>query len=205
MPSPGLARPAHQQESDRALLDLARTGDVAAYGQLVARYQTRIYRLALHLLHSQADAEDAAQEAFVRAYGALHRFDGRSEPFTWIYRIAINVSLNMLRSRRVRRHVVPEEDPRILSVLVETRPGLCDPAAQSADHQMALLLAQGMDTLSELLRTTLVLVCVDGLSHAEAAAVLGCPEGTVAWRVHEARSKLKEFFVDHGVSREEMG
>lgn len=205
MPRVGLARTAHQQESDRALLDLARTGDVAAYGQLVDRYQTRIYRLALHLLHSQADAEDATQDTFVRAYGALHRFDGRSEPFTWIYRIAINVSLNVLRSRRVRRHVAPEEDPRISSLLVETRPGLSDPHAHSADRQMAVLLAQGMDTLSELLRTTLVLVCVDGLSHAEAASVLGCPEGTVAWRVHEARSKLREFFNGHGVSMEEMG
>jgi RNA polymerase sigma-70 factor, ECF subfamily len=204
MPSPSLARPA-EQATDRSLLDLARGGDVAAYGQLVARYQTRIYRLALHLLHSTADAEDATQEAFVRAYGALDRFDARCEPFTWIYRIAINVSLNVLRSRRVRRHVVVEEDPRIESQLVETRPGLADPAAQSADRQMALLLAEAMDTLSELLRTTLVLVCVDGLSHAQAAEVLGCPEGTVAWRVHEARGKLRVYFQDRGISMEASG
>ncbi len=200
----GLARVPDEQSSDRALLDRARQGDVSAYGRLVERYQRRVFRLTLHLLHSTADAEDATQEAFVRAYGALDRFDGRCEPFTWIYRIAINVSLNQLRSRRVRRHVAPEEDPRIDNGLVDERADFASPADQSSRREMAVMLAEGMNGLSELLRTTLVLVCVDGLSHAEAGQVLGCPEGTVAWRVHEARSKLKIFFENRGLVAEEL-
>jgi len=200
----GLVRAPEEPSSDRALLERARAGDIAAYGRLVERYQRRVYRLTLHLLHSTADAEDATQEAFVRAYGALDRFDGRCEPFTWIYRIAINVSLNLLRSRRVRRHVAPEDDPRIDNGLVDERAAFASPCDQSSRREMALMLAEAMNGLSELLRTTLVLVCVDGLSHAEAGQVLGCPEGTVAWRVHEARSKLKAYFEGRGVVVEEF-
>jgi RNA polymerase sigma-70 factor (ECF subfamily) len=185
--------------SDRSLVEAAQGGDVRAYGILVARYQRRIYRLTAHMLKSAADADDVTQDTFVRAYKALSRFDGRSEPFTWIYRIAINLSLNVLRARRVRRHSTTDDDPRLESQLVEQRPGYADPAGDSADREIFATLSEAMDSLSETLRTTLVLVCVDGQSHADAAKILGCPEGTVAWRVHEARRKLRERLVQAGV------
>lgn len=199
MARPVLARPDNNDQSDRELVAAAQVGDARAYGCLVERYQRRIHRLAAHMLKSPADAEDVTQETFVRAYKALARFDGRSEPFTWIYRIAINLSLNMLRSRRVRRHSTTDDDPRLESQLVEQRPGYADPAADSADREVFASLSEAMDSLSETLRTTLVLVCVDGQSHADAARILGCPEGTIAWRVHEARRKLREHLTAAGV------
>jgi RNA polymerase sigma-70 factor, ECF subfamily len=186
------------QKSDRELVEAARDGEVEAFGVLVRRYQKRIYRLAVHLLRDSAEAEDVTQDTFVRAYGALDRFDGRSEPFTWVYRIAVNLSLNRIRARKARRQGATLEDPRIEGLLIETRSAVGDPAGFSADRQLALAVCDGLDALSDTLRTTLILVTVDGLSHGEAAQVLGCPEGTIAWRVHEARRRLRTFLLERG-------
>jgi RNA polymerase sigma-70 factor (ECF subfamily) len=185
--------------TDRELVDDARAGNAQAFGSLVRRHQRRIFRLAFHLVRNGAEAEDVTQEAFVRAYQALDRFDGRSEPFTWLYRIAVNLSLNVLRARKPQRESTPADDPRIEALLLETRPSHGgDPANQSQQRELASALCDGIDGLSETLRTTLILVCVDGLGHDEASKVLGCPEGTVAWRVHEARRKLRDYLASRG-------
>ena len=186
------------QKSDRELVDAARKGDAEAFGVLVRRHQKRIYRLAAHLLRDGAEAEDVTQDTFVRAYGALDRFDGRSEPFTWMYRIAVNLSLNAIRSRKTGRKATTPDDPRIEGLLADQKSVEAEPARLAADRQAAHALAEGIDQLSETLRTTLILVGIDGLSHAEAAQVLGCPEGTVAWRVHEARKKLRAHLEQAG-------
>lgn len=189
------------EQSDRELVDAARTGDAEAFGVLVRRYQKRIYRLAAHLLRDAAEAEDVTQDTFVRAYGALDRFDGRSAPFTWFYRIAVNLSLNAIRSRKNKRTSTTPDDPRIEGTLVERNADRSDPGVLTQDRELARVVGEGIDELSETLRTTLVLVSIDGLSHAEAADVLGCPEGTVAWRVHEARKKLRAYLEKRGYDR----
>ena len=191
------------ERTDRELVTAAREGDAEAFGLLVRRHQKRVYRLAVHLLKSGAEAEDVTQDTFVRAYGALDRFDGRSEPFTWIYRICVNLSLNALRSRKTRRASSPD-DPRIEGLLVDNRPAGASPARSSADKQLGRALIEGIDELSDTLRTTLVLVCIDGLSHAEAGEVLGCPEGTIAWRVHEARKKLRGILSERGFDDDDI-
>lgn len=188
--------------SDRELIDRARSGDADAFGLLVRRHQRRIYRLSAHLTRSASEAEDVTQETFVRAYQALDRFDGRSEPFTWLYRIAVNLSLNQIRARKSKLRRNTTEDPRVLALLAETRPAMGDPGGASDRRRIAEALYDGVDALSETLRTTLVLVCIDGLSHEEASKVLGCPEGTVAWRIHEARRKLRAFLADRGYGGE---
>lgn len=190
------------QKSDRELVDAARKGDAEAFGVLVRRHQKRIYRLAVHLLRDGAEAEDVTQDTFVRAYAALDRFDGRSEPFTWMYRIAVNLSLNAIRSRKTGRKATTPDDPRIEALLADKKSVEADPARLASDRETALALATGIDQLSETLRTTLILVSVDGLSHGQAAEVLGCPEGTVAWRVHEARKKLRAHLESVGYSEE---
>ena len=190
--------------TDRELVDRAREGDAQAFGQLVRRHQQRLHRLAVHLLRDRAEAEDVIQEAFLRAYRALARFDGRSEPYTWFYRITINLSLNALRSRKSHRTSTEADDPR-LDALVAEKQSTVDPAGDAAQSELYAALAQGIDELSDTLRTTLVLVCIDGRSHEEAAAILGAPEGTIAWRVHEARRKLKEYMAKRGFDPEEMG
>jgi len=194
--------------TDRDLVERARGGDSDAFGILVRRHQKRIFRLALHLVRTGAEAEDVTQETFVRAYQALARFDGRSEPFTWIYRICVNLSLNHIRSRKSQRISNPVDAEsmgggRLESFLIEDRPSSArDPATATEEREMAKALLEGIDALSETLRTTLILVCVDGLGHDEASKVLGCPEGTVAWRVHEARRKLREHLRVRGFGGE---
>jgi RNA polymerase sigma-70 factor (ECF subfamily) len=189
--------------TDRELVEQTKTGDSQAFGTLVRRHQRRIFRLAFHLVRSGAEAEDVTQETFVRAYQAIQRFDGRSEPFTWLYRIAVNLSLNTLRSRKASRDSSPPDDPRVEALLQETRPSQGrDPAMATHDKRMAMALVEGIDALSDTLRTTLILVCIDGLGHEDASKVLGCPEGTVAWRVHEARRKLREYLTERGFGGE---
>lgn len=189
--------------SDSDLVEATRGGDVQAFATLVRRHQRRIYRIALHLLKDAAEAEDVAQETFVRAFRALDRFDGRSQPYTWMYRIAVNLSLNAIRARKSKRKATTPEDPRVEGFMIEQRPSMADPSAISAERQGAFALCEAIDELSDTLRTTLVLVTVDGLSHAEAATVLGCPEGTVAWRIHEARRKLRKSLGARGFGANE--
>ena len=191
------------ERTDRELVTAAREGDAEAFGLLVRRHQRRVYRRAVHLLKSGAEAEDVTQDTFVRAYGALDRFDGRSEPFTWIYRICVNLSLNALRSRKTRRASSPD-DPRVEGLLIDNHPGGGSPQRSTSDKQLGRALVEGIDELSDTLRTTLVLVCIDGLSHADAGEVLGCPEGTVAWRVHEARKKLRAMLSERGFDDDDI-
>ena len=198
-----MAKPTDRELVDQAKAERARGANAQAFGALVRRYQRRIFRLAFHLVRTGAEAEDVTQETFVRAYQALDRFDGRSEPFTWLYRIAVNLSLNTLRARKASRDSTPSDDPRIEALLLETRPSQGgDPATATQQRQLAVALCDGIDLLSDTLRTTLILVCVDGLGHEEAAKILGCPEGTVAWRVHEARRKLREYLASRGFGGE---
>ncbi len=191
--------------SDRELVERTRAGDQRAFGEIVRRHQRRIHRLALHMLRDRAEAEDVTQETFVRAYGALARFDGRSEPFTWIYRIAVNLSLNAIRARRSARRSISrqEDEARILSMEHDATLRSCSPPVDAARRQLYMALARSIDTLSDTLRTTLILVCVDGRSHEDAAVILGAPEGTIAWRVHEARRKLRELLAERGFDLDE--
>jgi RNA polymerase sigma-70 factor (ECF subfamily) len=189
--------------TDRDLVEQAKGGSAQAFGLLVSRHQRRIFRLAVHLLRNGAEAEDVTQETFVRAYQAIGRFDGRSEPFTWLYRIAVNLSLNTIRARKSMRDAVPADDPRVEAWLQDTRPmSGRDPARASQDRELARALCDGIDSLSDTLRTTLILACVDGLGHDEISRILSVPEGTVAWRVHEARRKLREYLASRGFGEE---
>ncbi len=190
--------------SDRDLVDRAKSGDNQAFGQLVRRHQPRIHRLAVHMLRDRAEAEDVTQETFIRAYQALARFDGRSEPYTWFYRITVNLSLNTIRARKTARSGADADDPRLDAVLSEKGGGSSnDPRGNASRKEVYFALCEGIDGLSETLRTTLIVVCIDGRSHEDAAQILGAPEGTIAWRVHEARRKLREFLSGRGFDLEE--
>jgi RNA polymerase sigma-70 factor (ECF subfamily) len=186
--------------SDRDLVERTLRGDARAFNEIVLRHQKRIFRLTLHMLRDRAEAEDVTQETFVRAYGALARFDGRSEPYTWIYRIAVNLSLNAIRSRRAatRTRAGAEQDAHLHAMEHDAMLRAASPPVDAAQRQLYMALARAVDSLTDTLRTTLILVCVDGRSHEEAAVILGAPEGTIAWRVHEARRKLREAMAERG-------
>lgn len=178
----------------RSAVERARRGDRQAFGQLVRHYQRRVYRTAYRMLGNHHDADDAAQEAFVRAYRGIGSFDTRSNFFTWIYRIVVNVALNQLRSRKRRPQVVYDAEAIERIVLPEglEQQAAGDPRKALELKRMVVDIGAALDELSESLRITLVLVVFDGLSYREAAEILDCSEGTVAWRVHEARGKLRE-------------
>ncbi len=169
------------------LVTRAKSGDAAAFSELVRRYRARIVALALHLTGSEHEAEDIAQEVFLKAYQRLHAFEGRSHFFTWIYRIAVNRSLNARRDK-ARRFETDFNDPRVVRAVAVDAKG--DPEKAAELRQTYAHLVAALDRLPAPMRTTIVLVVLQGFSHAEAAVVQGCQEGTIAWRIHDARRRL---------------
>lgn len=170
------------------LVRRAKAGDRDAFAELVRRFRPRIYALALHLTGSRSDADDIAQDAFLRAYRQLHTFAGRSEFFTWLYRIAMNRALNTRRDG-ARRRTVDMDDPRVQAAVAVDAYG--DPRRAAELRQTYARLVAALDRLAPQLRSTVVLVALQGLSHEEAAVVLNCSPGTIGWRIHEARGQLR--------------
>ena len=185
-------------EPDEAqLLSRAQQGDRKAFGLLVRGHQRRVYACALQMLADAGEAEDAVQETFLRAWRAIGRFEGSSQLSTWLYRICVNVCLNTIRRRR-RAEASDLSDPRVPEPSADPTQGRNDPILAAESAQMYRRIAVALDTLSETLRVTVVLVLIQGLPHKEAAEVLGCPEGTIAWRVHEARRRLRDLLELEG-------
>jgi RNA polymerase sigma-70 factor (ECF subfamily) len=173
--------------SDDAV-DRAKRGDREAFSRLVRAHQRRVYAVAYQIVANHADADDVAQEAFVRAYRGLAAFDGRSDFFTWLYRIVVNTALNHLRSRKRA------------ATLWSDRQDADEPPGPGYDYTPRLAAMEGdrlrrtlaaICELSETLRVTLVLATVQGMSYRDIAELLGIPEGTVAWRVNEARRQVR--------------
>ena len=182
------------------LVARAKAGDSTAFDELVRKYRARVYSLALHLTGQASDADDITQDAFLKAYHKLPEFEGRSEFFTWIYRITLHRALNAKRDRK-RRRVVPLDDPRLVAAVAVDADGDPERAAQLRDRYRALL--EAFDQLTPLLQTTVVLTTLQGLSYKEAAVVLDTTEGTIAWRIHEARRKMSAYLesLDAGRAR----
>lgn len=176
-------------------LDRARNGDREAFGRLVRRHQRRVYAAALHILGSHSDADDATQETFVRAYKGLPAFDGRSDFFTWLYRITVNTALNSLRGGK--RGAALSERGGAEAAHVGGRPealgqNVPDPAQKAQQGSEIARVLAAVSELSPSLRVTLVLATIEELPHKQIAEILEIPEGTVAWRVNEARRLLRQ-------------
>jgi len=169
------------------LVQRAQAGDASAFGELVRRYRERIFALVLHLTGNESDADDITQEVFWGAFRAIKQFAGRSEFFTWVYRIAVNKALNARRNR-TRRGETPLDDPRIAKAIAADAWG--DPARAAELRQTYALLLEALDSLPPEMKTTVVLVALQGLGHGEAAVIQECPTGTIAWRMHKARERL---------------
>jgi len=196
-----------QREAAAATLLVARAkaGDAAAFDALVRRYRKRIFALALHLAGDESDADDITQDVFLRAYHTLDRFEGRSEFFTWVYRMTVNRALDARRARarrsessldaprgsssaRSARTSGFEDDPRVERAVEADSGG--DPRRAAELRQTYARVLRALDALPPDMRTTVVLVALQGLSNAEAAVVQKCSRGTIAWRLHEARAHI---------------
>ncbi len=180
-----------------ALVDAAKAGDQRAFESLVRRYRKRIFALALHITGSSSEADDITQDVFLKAFRALAEFEGRSQFFTWVYRMTVNRSLNARRDR-ARRGEEPD-DPRLeLAVAVDAR---SNPSRATELRQTYARLLRALDSLPVDMRTTVILVSLQGLSHGEVAVVQAVSEGTIAWRMHEARRRLHEAMAPEKLQR----
>ncbi len=172
-----------------ALVAAAKAGDHRAFEALVVRYRKRIFALALHITGSASEADDIAQDVFLKAFRALPQFEGRSQFFTWVYRMAVNRSLNVRRDR-ARRGEDTLDDPRLeLAVAVDSR---SNPGRAAELRQTYARLLRALDSLPIEMRTTVILVSLQGMSHGEVAVIQNLSEGTIAWRMHEARRRMNE-------------
>ncbi len=190
---------AADRELVRALVGKAQKGDLSAYDDLIRRYQDRIYGLAYHLTSNHEEANDIAQETFIKAWRALPGFKGDASFYTWIYRIAYNHTLNFLKSRRMRTTHLSLND---MDLNAENNPDLVALASDNTPHRDAKLselserLNAALQKLSEEHRAVVTLHDIEGLPHEEIARIVGVNSGTVRSRLHYARQQLQGWLSD---------
>lgn len=183
---------------DLQLVDSARKGDRQAFGKLVERYQRRVYALAFGILRNREDAWDVAQEAFVKAYRNLDRFEGTAAFYTWLYRIAYNLSIDTLREKRRRDNVDLEETRKVEEALErEGRLPTGNPDETAQRKELATVIENAMAKLSEKHRAIIVLREIEGLAYEEMAEVLGISKGTVMSRLFHARQNLQALLLPY--------
>ena len=192
-----VAAPAPVEEVE--LVKRARKGDLAAYDELVRRYQERIYATIYHMTANHEDANDLAQEAFIKAFQALRSFKGGSSFYTWVYRIAVNKTINFLKQRKNKAQMSlddldfnAEHDPDLVALISDKTPRR---EVNLAELQEKLNAA--MQKLSEPHRLVVTLHDVQGLSHEEIAKIMGCNIGTVRSRLFYARQQLQAYLSDY--------
>jgi len=195
-------------ESDLALVRRVQRGEKGAFDALVLKYQHKVVKLVMRYVRSYAEAEDIAQEAFIKAYRALPQFRGDSAFYTWLYRIAINTAKNAVASRD--RSPIdydldlqnPDESYDMQGRLKDTE----TPEALALTEEIRGIVNSAMDALPEDLRTAIMLRELEGLSYEEIAASMDCPVGTVRSRIFRAREaidrRLREVF-ESGLGRTE--
>jgi RNA polymerase sigma-70 factor (ECF subfamily) len=185
--------------TDEVLVKRVQGGELAAYGDLVERYQDRVYGLATRLLATTEDARDAAQEIFLRVFRALPGFDLRADFATWLYRIATNVCLDMLRRRRRERlhNLQLGSDPDRDDLLRDDRAG---PEEVWLVKERLRELRRAVMDLPDDYRVALVLHHYQQMSYRQVAACLGLPEKTVATRIHRAKLMLRQRLLPGGES-----
>jgi RNA polymerase sigma factor (sigma-70 family) len=198
-PVPGSQpRPSAPVDEDELVRD-ARRGNLKAYDELVKRYQERIYATLYHMTSNHEDANDLAQESFIKAFQALKTFKGGSSFYTWLYRIAVNKTINFLKQRKNRTHMSldnldfnAEHDPDLMALISEQTPRR---AAGLTELQEKL--NEALLKLSESHRLVVVMHDVQGLSHEEIAEAVDCNVGTVRSRLFYARQQLQGFLADY--------
>src|SRR5437016_2352132 len=184
---------------DQKLVKRAQGGNLEAYDELIRRYQERIYATIYHMTSNHEDANDLAQETFIKAYQALRSFKGDSSFFTWVYRIAVNKTINFLKQRKNKTHMSlndldfnAEHDPALVALVSDKTP--------RRDVNLIELqekLNGALQKLSEIHRLVVTLHDVQGLSHEDISKIMGCNTGTVRSRLFYARQQLQAYLSDY--------
>ena len=196
--APAPSNPAAPVE-DLILVQNAQQGDVAAYDELVRRYQERIYSTIYHMTSNHEDAVDLAQETFIKGFQALKSFKGDSSFYTWVYRIAVNKTINFVKQRKNKTHLSlndldfnAEHDPDLVALVSDKTP--------RRDAGLAELqgkLNSAMQKLSPPHRLVVTLHDIQGLPHEEIARIMDCNVGTVRSRLFYARQQLQAYLSDY--------
>jgi RNA polymerase sigma-70 factor (ECF subfamily) len=197
--------------TDLTLVQRVQRGDKTAFDLLVRKYQHKVVKLVLRYVRSPAEAEDIAQEAFIKAYRALPQFRGDSAFYTWLYRIAINTAKNAIasRDRSPIDYDLDRNDPEESGGLQHRLKDPDTPEGLVLTEEIRGIVNAAIESLPEELRTAIVLRELEGLSYEEIAAAMDCPVGTVRSRIFRAREaidkRLREVF-EGGLGRaEELG
>ncbi|MGA2242035.1 MAG: sigma-70 family RNA polymerase sigma factor [Verrucomicrobiota bacterium] len=184
---------------EELLVQRTRHGDLQAYDELVRRHQERIYATIYHMTANHEDANDLAQESFIKAFQALKSFKGGSSFYTWLYRIAVNKTINFLKQRKNRIHMSlndldfkAEHDPDLVALISDKTPRREAGLTELQEKLNAALLK-----LSEPHRLVVVLHDVQGQSHEEIAKIMDCNIGTVRSRLFYARQQLQALLSDY--------
>jgi RNA polymerase sigma-70 factor (ECF subfamily) len=200
-----------EDTGDLGLVQRVQKGDKTAFDLLVRKYQHKVVKLVTRYLRDPSEAEDVAQEAFIKAYRAIPQFRGDSAFYTWLYRIAINTAKNAIVSRD-RNPVEFDLDLQSVEESNSMQMRLADaetPESLLQTEEIRTTVNQAIEALPEDLRTAIVLRELEGLSYEDIAQAMDCPVGTVRSRIFRAREaidkRLSEVF-EGGLGRaEELG
>lgn len=187
---------------EKELIELARQGDKKAMGRLVNQYSTRVYNLALRIVRNKEEAEDVLQDTFLTVVAKLHMFDGRSSFFTWIYRIATNSALMLLRKKKIRRNNFKEiefdPEKNELENLIDWSQ---DPTIDVYNEETRSKIDEAINALKEKYKTVFILRDIEGLSTKESAEILEISEENVKIRLLRARQYLRAHLSDYFTER----
>lgn len=186
-------------DEDRNLVERAQNGDTRAFDQLVVKYTPKLYGLVYNMTSNREDTSDLLQEIFAKAYRSLKRFMGKSSFYTWIYSIAVNMTLNFLKKRGRYTKVSLDDvdsgiqnDPDFIKITTAGTGTLRDVNI----HELQKRLNEAMMKLSDDHRTVVTLYDIQGLQHAEISKILGVSEGTVRSRLFYAHRQLQNYLED---------
>lgn len=185
--------------ADEALVAQAQRGDAAAFGLLVERHQDALFNSVSRMVSQRQDAEDLAQEAFVKAFRGIGQFEGRSSFFTWLYSIAFHLVISHRRRIGSARHLNPlsfhhgsDDD----GGGIEPEDGSDGPGSDAERHETRERVERAIAELEDDYRAVIVMRDIEGFDYQAIADVLGCPQGTVKSRLHRARLALRDLLKD---------
>jgi RNA polymerase sigma-70 factor, ECF subfamily len=181
----------YSEQLDEDLVLRVQQGDKSAFDLLVIKYQHKIIQLVNRYVKDPSEAQDVAQEAFIKAYRALSNFRGDSAFYTWLYRIAINTAKNYLvsRSRRSSDYQVDIQDAEALENTPQLQ-GMETPERLLLNEEIIDTIKTAIDKLPEEMRTAIILREFEGMSYEEIAEAMDCPVGTVRSRIFRAREAI---------------
>lgn len=183
------SRSPEETERDHALIRRAQAGDEDAFGELVARHERRAWRVARNLVPSGEDASDLVQDAFLRVFRSIERFDFKHEFPTWLYRIVTNLAIDHLRKRRPAMSMAGDDEEPDIDVVDESAES---PSRRLERGETAVLVRECIDALAPHFQTVLVLRELEGLPCTEIAEIVGATHVTVRWRLHRGRKLFQD-------------